>query len=94
MKNEENSTTGIDAATKLSEQIHDKCQVHKALSIAIGAIHYEFNDLTKEAKTAIEKDLDYISVLVQLSVGVTNEIEALTEQLSDMILSLKSEIQN
>ena len=91
MKKEE---TSLDDAMKLSEQIQDKCQLHKALSIAIGAIHYQFNDLTNEGKTAKEKDLNYIPILVELSVEVTNAIDSLTEKLSEIIFNLKHENQS
>lgn len=91
MKTEENSISGLDAAMQLSQKIQDKCQVHKALSIAIGAIHSAFEDRNPNELLGRDPDIDYVPKLVDLSVKITQEIDEMSAKLTDMIFNLKPE---
>lgn len=83
--------TGLDAAMQLSQQIQDKCQIHKALSIAIGAIHSAFEDRNPNELLGEDPDIDYVPKLVDLSVKITQEIDEMSEKLTDMLFNLKPE---
>lgn len=94
MKKEENSTNSLDAAMQLSQQIQDKCQIHKALSIGIGAIHSAFADRDLKEPLGKDPDINYVPFLIELAVKVTQEIDSMSERLTDMIFNLKPENHN
>lgn len=91
MKKEEIS---IDAAVELSQHIQNKCQVQKALSIAIGAIHSAFEDRNIKEPLGTDADINYVPILINLSAGIIDEIDSMAERLTDMIFNLKPENHN
>lgn len=94
MKKEENSNAGFDEALQLSEQIQEKCQIHKALSIGIGAINFLFAVRDKNEPLGNDPDINYTAYLLKMSLNVTKEIDSMTDRLSLMIYNLKKENNN
>jgi hypothetical protein len=90
----EKQETIMEKALKLSGDIQAKCQQHKALSIAIGAIHYQFEDLTDNEKANNDADISYVPILINLSLEITKQVDEMSEKLEEMIFNLKPENHN
>lgn len=94
MKKDESTLNNFEHAIELSKQIQEKCLTHKALSVAIGAIHTLFAERDKSKLIGIDDDINSVPVLVEMSLNLIKEIDSMTDELELMMTNLKNENTN